>query len=49
MPPKEEEVPVFMQGKSKLELKAEKAAAKAARKAAKVRFGLLSAACNNIM
>jgi hypothetical protein len=35
MPPKEEEVPVFMQGKSKLELKAEKAAAKAARKAAK--------------
>lgn len=36
MAPKEEEVPVFMQGKSKLELKAEKAAAKAARKAAKV-------------
>ena len=35
MAPKEEEVPVFMQGKSKLELKAEKAAAKAARKAAK--------------
>ncbi|GBF96634.1 flagellar associated protein [Raphidocelis subcapitata] len=35
MAPKEEEVPAFMQGKSKLELKAEKAAAKAARKAAK--------------
>ncbi|KIY98269.1 ATP-binding cassette, sub-family F, member 2 [Monoraphidium neglectum] len=35
MAPKEEEVPVFMQGKSKLELKAEKAAAKAARKAQK--------------
>lgn len=39
MAPKEEEVPIFMQGKSKLELKAEKAAAKAARKASKEAAG----------
>jgi hypothetical protein len=45
MAPKEEEVPVFMQGKSKLELKAEKAAAKAARKAQKVR---LHNACGSV-
>lgn len=36
MPVKEEEVPVFMQGKSKAELKAEKEAKKLAKKASKV-------------
>ena len=33
MAPKEEETPIFMQGKSKLEIKAETAAAAATRKA----------------